>query len=315
MRPSLFELFGEPVPAYFTLLCVGFALATWFCARWAKRSGLDHEVMIDTGLIALLCGIVGSRVLHVLADGYFWQYVYMCTDPVRSEWKMTQTQCADAGWAWNATKAVCHPVESDCFAWAAFWRGGLTYYGGLLFAVPVMAWFLRREKFPVLKVADVAGASVPMGLVWGRFGCFLGGCCYGKVTDEGFPLAVRFPAWSAASEGQFRAGELAAPHLESLPVHPTQLYEALGCLLIGAFLTAILPKKRFDGMIFLLFLALYGVLRFILEYWRDDDRGGVLSLSTSQWISLAALALAGGLALVWSKRYPITAQPKGEAHA
>lgn len=317
MRPSLFEIAGEPVPAYFTLLCIGFALATWFCARWAKRSGVDHEAMIDLGLLMLITGVAGARIMHVIADGYFWNYVHLCTDPALSEWKMTKGQCVDAEWIWDATKEICRPKERDCFAWAAFWRGGLTYYGGLIVAIPAGAWLMRRENIPVLKVCDIAGASVPIGLVWGRMGCFLGGCCYGQVTDDGFPLAVRFPAWSAASEGQFRAGELVGPHLESLSVHPTQLYEAIGCLLIGMFLTGVaLPKKRFDGMVILLFLGLYAVLRFAVEFWRADDRGEAFSLSTSQLLSLGALAL---VAVLWpillkrSKSVAASAAPSGHS--
>ncbi|MEZ4257326.1 MAG: prolipoprotein diacylglyceryl transferase [Polyangiales bacterium] len=305
MRPELFRIFGEPVPAYFTLLCIGFALAIWFTARWAERNGLDREVIIDLGLLALVSGIVGSRLLHVFADGYFWDYVHMCTDPSQVGWHITRGECSGIeGAVWDAAEKVCRPTEKDCFAWAAFWNGGLTYYGGLLLAVPACVWFLRREGFPVLKVGDVAAAGISLGLFWGRMGCFLGGCCFGRVTDDGFPLAVRFPAWSPASEMQFRTGALAGPGLESLPVHPTQLYEAFGSLAIAAFLAwYVLPRKRFDGMVLLAFLALYSVLRFVLEFWRADDRGGMGGLSTSQLISLGVVAACAAICrALWARR-------------
>ncbi|MCA9582926.1 MAG: prolipoprotein diacylglyceryl transferase, partial [Myxococcales bacterium] len=141
MRPSLFEIFGEPVPAYFTLLLIGFALATWLCARWTDRVGLDREVMIDAGLYALVWGIVGSRILHVLADGYFWDYVHLCTDPSLVSWKITFAQCEQAEGIWDAAAGVCRPAGRDCFAWAAFWQGGLTYYGGLIGSVGFLYWF------------------------------------------------------------------------------------------------------------------------------------------------------------------------------
>jgi phosphatidylglycerol:prolipoprotein diacylglycerol transferase len=81
-----------------------------------------------------------------------------------------------------------------------------------------------------------------------------------------------------------------------LPVHPTQLYEAVGCLVIAFFLTLhAQPRKRFEGQVMLWFLGLYAALRFGLEYLRDDDRGGVLGLSTSQWIGLIAIAIVAGL--------------------
>jgi phosphatidylglycerol:prolipoprotein diacylglycerol transferase len=89
---------------------------------------------------------------------------------------------------------------------------------------------------------------------------------------------------------------LEAPHLQSLPVHPTQLYEALGCLVITVFLLFWLrPRKRFAGQVFLSFIALYAILRFVLEHWRADDRGELLGLSTSQLLALPALVLVATL--------------------
>ena len=297
MHPRLAEVFGQPIPAYFTMLVIGFGLATWLGARWAKRSRLDHDAIIDLGLFSLIVGVAGARLLHVVADGYFWDYVHLCTDPTLVEWQITQAQCADVEGVWDAAAGLCRPAEADCFAWLAFWRGGLTYYGGLVAASAFGLWFLRRERFPMLKAADMAGMVIPIGLFFGRLGCFLGGCCFGTPVDGELPLAVRFPAWSPASEAQFRAGQLDAPWLESLPVHPAQLYESLGSLAIAAVLMFWLhPRKRFDGEVFLGFLALYAVLRFFLEFVRADDRGGLLGLSTSQLIGVLVLGLC---AVLW----------------
>lgn len=290
MLENIPSLFGEPIPPYFALLILGFGAATYFGVRFALQMRLDKEVVIDLGLYALIAGVAGGRILHVLADGYFWDYVHLCTDPTQVIWKITRAECIDAEGLWDTARNICQPKERDCFAWAAFWRGGLTYYGGLISGVVFGVWFLRKEKFPVLRGMDMAGLIVPIGLFFGRIGCFLGGCCFGLETHGVFGLS--FPAWSAASEKQFRDGSLATPGLPSLPVHPTQLYEALGCLLLSAVLAFYFhPRKRFDGQIFVGFIAGYSLLRFLLEFIRDDDRGGVLGLSTSQLISLAAVAL------------------------
>lgn len=284
------KLFGEPISPYFTMLAIGFAMATWLGVRWAKQVGLDKEVVIDLGLYSLIAGVAGGRILHVLADGYFWDYVHLCTDPAQVVWRISEGECTQAEGIWNAAEKICRPGARDCFAWAAFWRGGLTYYGGLIGASAFGLWFLKREKFPVRKGIDMAGMAIPLGLFFGRLGCFLGGCCFGSV-HEGFP-SVRFPAWSPASEQQFRDGLLPNRALESLAVHPTQLYESLGCLAISAGLLFWLhPRKRFDGQVFLAFLASYSVLRFCVEYLRADDRGGILGLSTSQWLSAIALVI------------------------
>jgi phosphatidylglycerol:prolipoprotein diacylglycerol transferase len=304
MLPTLGRIFGESIPAYFALLTLGFAFATWRMVRWAKRTGVDHEAMIDLGLIAALGGLVGARLLHVFADGYFWDYVHLCTDPSSVVWRTVtdRAECAQLPGSWDPARGVCHASDRDCFAWAAFWNGGLAYYGGLIAASGAALWFLRRERLPVAKVCDAAAVVVPIGLVFGRLGCFLGGCCFGVVSDS--RIALSFPAYSPASEKQFRDGLIASKALPSLPVHPTQLYEAAGCLLIAWLLRAVVtPRKRFDGQVMLAFLGLYAVLRFGLEYLRDDDRGAVWGLSTSQWLS--AIALSGvALGLGWLGRKP-----------
>ena len=299
MLPTLAEIFGEPIPAYFTLLLVGFAVATWLCARLAKREGIDPNTFIDLGLFSVIFGVLGARALHVLADGYFWDYVHLCTDPTQVAWQITPAQCGEAEGAWDSVREVCQPTERDCFAWAAFWRGGLAYYGGLIAAAIFGVWFLRRESVPMRQGADIAGIGICVGLVFGRIGCFLGGCCFGVHTDH--PFGLRFPSFSPASESQWREGLLSAPSLESLPVHPTQLYEAIGCLAIVAFLLWLRPRKRFQGQVILAFIALYAILRFVLEFWRADERGEFLGLSTSQALGIAAVALVAILWTRWSK--------------
>jgi phosphatidylglycerol:prolipoprotein diacylglycerol transferase len=295
MHPSLGELWGHSIPAYFSFVVLGFAVATWLAARWATRSGLDKEVLIDLGLFSLITGILGGRLMHVVADGYFMDYVNLCIDHAAVDWRITPAMCAHYEGVWDAAKNVCHPAEADCFQWAKFWSGGLTYYGGLLSASIFGILFLRRERFPVLKACDAAGMVLPVGLFLGRLGCFLGGCCFGTQTDSW--LAVRFPPGSSASESQWREGLLRTPELQSLAVHPTQLYEAFGCLALAALLMfGLHPRKRFDGEVFLGFVAGYAVLRFALEMLRADDRGGWLGLSTSQLIGLAALAVC---AVTW----------------
>jgi phosphatidylglycerol---prolipoprotein diacylglyceryl transferase len=302
MRPVIFTLLGLDIPAYFAMLSIGFALATYIGARQVHRLGLDREVVIDLGLAMVIAGVIGSRILHVLADGYFWDYVHLCTDPTKVDWHISRSHCLarSVDGIWDQAHNVCHPREANCFAWAAFWAGGLTYYGGLIGAVGYAVYFLRRESFPFWKAADMSGFAIALGLAWGRMGCFLAGCCFG-IEHHG-PLAAFFPAWSPASEAQFKAHRLHSESLPALPVHPTQLYESLGCLLIAVMAYSVMtPRKRYDGQVFVFFLGTYSVLRAILEALRNDDRGGSFGLSTSQIISVLI-----GLGLVpvsqWLKR-------------
>ena len=308
MKGRLFTLFDLiPFPSYFTLLITGFILATVVGALWAKRLGHNPDVIVDLGLAMLLAGVAGARILHVIADGYFWDYVHICTDPSQVHWQITQVECARIGEAtWDAVRKVCVPnphgswseALERCTRWAHFWSGGLTYYGGFI-AASITAWYLLRvDRFPFWRAADMAGMVIPFGLGFGRMGCLLAGCCFGKTTDVAWGLS--FPPHSPASESQFKQGLLPDPGDPSMAVHPTQIYESAVSLTIAAVLLLYLHgRKRYDGHIFLAFVALYAVSRFVLEMFRADDRGAVLGLSTSQLIGVCLLV---GVAVIHRRR-------------
>jgi len=296
VHPDLFHLLGIAFPSYFVLLLSGFLFATALGALWARRIGESGDAIVDLGLAMLLAGVAGARILHVFADGYFWDYVHMCTAPSLVDWPLDRSECLSSNYdgVWDSTKSLCHPAHADCFAWAKFWAGGLTYYGGLLGA-SAAAWFLlRRDGFPFWKAADMAGFAVPLGLAFGRIGCLLAGCCFGATCT--LPWAIAFPWRSAASEEQYKEHLLTSARMWSLPVQPTQLYESAASLAIAAAcLFWIHPRKRYDGEVFAASIALYAVARFFLEFLRRDDRGGFFGLSTSQLIGIALLAFAAAI--------------------
>jgi phosphatidylglycerol---prolipoprotein diacylglyceryl transferase len=271
-----------PVEAYLTLLLVGFTLAIWMARREEDRQGGDGNHIIDLGVWMLVFGILGSRLLSVVADGHFMDFVHMCTDPTLvtpTDGAARAIVCdADAAcgpyYLCDTTRHACYPPR-DCLEVLKFWHGGLAYYGGFLFAVPVGLWYAKRHKLGVWRIADLTSPFIALGLFFGRMGCFLNGCCYGRECS--LPWAVRFPG------------------LGNVPVHPTQLYEALGALAISATLyLGVRPRKRAHGQVFAALLVLYGVLRFVLEFWRADERGGFAGLSTSQWIGIP-LVVAGAI--------------------
>ncbi len=303
MHPDLFSLLGVPFPSYFVLLLSGFMFATALGAAWARRIGENADVIVDLGLAMLLAGVAGARILHVIADGYFWDYVHLCTDPSRVDWPLDRAECVSAayGGVWDAARAVCHPKGADCFAWAKFWAGGFTYYGGLLGAATA-AWFLlKRDHFPFWKAADMAGFAIPLGLTFGRLGCLMAGCCFGETCS--LPWAVSFPPHSAASQAQFKAHLLPTSKVWSLPVHPTQIYEAVASLAIAAVcLVWIHPRKRYDGQVFAAFLVLYAIVRFFIEFVRRDDRGGLFGLSTSQLLGIPIVGFAAALHAARTRR-------------
>ena len=293
MRPELFRLFDIGFPSYFILLLSGFLFATSLGVLWSRRIGMNPDVIVDLGLAMLLAGVAGSRILHVLVDGYFWDYVHLCTAPELVDWPLDRAECVSPayGGVWDATKGVCHPGSRDCFAWAKFWAGGLTYYGGFLGATAAAVFLLRRDKFPFWKAADMAGFAIPMGLTFGRMGCLLAGCCFGAETK--LPWGMSFPPRSPASEAQAKEHALESVRMWSHPVHPTQVYESAASLLVAFIcLYVVLPRKRYDGQVFAAFLALYAIARAIVEVLRRDARGGMLGLSTSQLIGIGLVVAA-----------------------
>jgi phosphatidylglycerol:prolipoprotein diacylglycerol transferase len=293
MRPELFRFFDTGFPSYFVLLLSGFLFATALGVLWARRIGENPDVIVDLSLGMLIAGVAGSRLLHVFADGYFWDYVHLCTDPKLVDWHLEKAECVSDLYrgVWDADNGVCHPKETDCFAWAKFWAGGLTYYGGFLGATGAAVVLLKRDRFSFWKAADMAGFAIPMGLCFGRMGCLLAGCCFGAPSEA--PWAMSFPPRSPASDAQAKAHLLETARAWSLPVHPTQVYESAASLAIAAAcLFWLHPRKRYDGHVFVWSLGLYAVARFVIEILRRDDRGGGLGLSTSQLIGLALVAAA-----------------------
>lgn len=306
MRPVLFE-FHAPLlgmvsfPAYFTMLTIGFGLAMILTVRESRRLGMDHERILDTNLWMVVWGIIGARVLHLIADGHFHDYVNLCRDPMQvpaiDALVSYCTSASQCGYDYLCNQAThhCYPPR-DCLAALKVWRGGLAYYGGFIFAVAFAYYYVRKHQLGWWRTADLAAPGIMLGLCCGRLGCFLNGCCYGKPTQSW--IGVVFPRGGAAWRQQVDAGLIPAA-AQALPVHPTQLYESAGCLLIFAILYYVVrARRRAYGQVFAWMLILYGVVRSLCEIWRDDDRGVFWGfISTSQIISIPLVT--GGLLLLW----------------
>ena len=312
MKPELFHLpvFGIPIYGYGVAVVVGFLAASYF-ARWlANRSGLDGEAFFNAALIALVTGIVGARLSHILENprDFF-------------------------GTGRGFGDALLNIVNIR--------SGGLTYYGGFLLAFPTLVWYAIKKKIPLAVGMDIVAPALMIGLGFGRVGCFLNGCCHGAVCHQSFPLAVQFPYHSNAYVDQFRdpvtrpqlktppefieegpdgkphlkprseiAGEarLAAPGrypdvsaVESLPVHPAQLYSTMTALLLAALLTAYYTLPHIAGRGFALMLMLEGSTRFLLELLRTEPAVAGHTFSLSMLIGLALVGLGVVLWLVFGR--------------
>jgi phosphatidylglycerol:prolipoprotein diacylglycerol transferase len=185
----------------------------------------------------------------------------------------------------------------DVFKW---WKGGVVAYGGFLGGLLGTVVFCRIHRIRLLALADCAVPSLCLGLVFTRVGCLLAGCCFGQPWDG--PWAVRFPAGSPAFEQQALQGLLPAGATESLPVHPTQVYESLAGLALFSVVMLLRRRQKLPGQALVAFFLGYAVLRYAIEVVRADaGRGSIGPFSTSQLIALVTLPAAACFYVSWRR--------------
>jgi len=267
VRPTLVTLGGVELHSYGLAIALGFTIGTVVAVKEAGRLGLpDRGAFVDLLFWVLVAGIGGSRLAYVLLHAGDYGRL-----------------CAGAGAARSAGR-----VLADCAAPLRLWEGGLIFYGGLLGAAAAVAVVVRRQRqWRFGRVADALAPGLALGHAVGRLGCFLAGCCYGKPWDAG----LRFPRGSVAFDEL--AATLPAGATETPPLHPTQLYEAAGELIIFFLLLRARRHRRFDGATALVYALLYGVLRFGVELFRGDQGRGMLGpVSIAQVVSVAVAAAA-----------------------
>lgn len=186
----------------------------------------------------------------------------------------------------------------EIFAW---WKGGVVAYGGFLGGLAAAIVFCRLHKISLLTWADCVAPSLCVGLAITRVGCFLGGCDFGRAWEG--PWAVRFPAGSPASVQQAQLGLLPSGAMESLPVHPTQLYEALAGVALLVLVLAVRRRQRVAGNALAAFAMGYAVLRYLIEMVRADPLRGVIGpFSTSQFIAIVTFVAAAALLYVLRRK-------------
>ena len=244
MHPILFEVGSWPVYSYGVLLALAYLAGLQLAVVRARRAGLDPARVMDLGIYLIIAALVGAKLALVIVD-----FDYFRTRPAEL---------------------------------LSLVRAGGVFYGGLILAVLVGLWLVRRYRLPVWSTADMYAPGIALGHVVGRFGCLLAGCCYGRPTD--LPWGIVFTSPVAAANVGTPLGTA---------LHPTQLYDAGAELLILiALLLTERRGRRFPGRTFWLYLLLYAISRYIIEIYRGDDRGMVMGFSTSQFVSILMVPLA-----------------------
>lgn len=273
---------GIPIHTYGVMIGLGFisavTVAGWLATKeWPGKLGLERRDQIfDLAFYVFIGGIVGSRVHFILVN---WQ-----------DYAAAPSKIFDLG-------------------------GGLVFQGGVVGAAIASYWYCKKNGIEFLRLADLAIPTVSLGAAFGRLGCFSAGCCWGRVTTHArSPFAVEFPgagaknlfggpggtpslAYSSMSDGNtetrwvvestgevtnqavdgaVRISDWVAQHGHTLPIHPTQLYDSFGQMLLFAGFLTLRRFRRFHGQVFFTWLMVYAIHRSTVELFRGDAERGTL---------------------------------------
>ncbi len=264
VHPIILQFGRFTITSYGVMVALAFLAGLWTASRRSPREGIHGEKVLDLGPWLIIGAIVGSRALFVIS---YWQEEF-AGRPLIEIFKV--------------------------------WRGGLVFYGGLIGASLAFVLYARLKKLPLWKFADVLAPSIALGSVFGRIGCLLNGCCYGRECH--LPWAITFPVSSVSAPG-------------GVPRHPTQIYDALLNLVLYAGLAWLFRRKKFDGQVFAVYLVGYAVFRSLVEIFRGDYGEHYVSWATpAQLVSIAILG-AGLVLLFFLPRVAARQKPRLANHA
>ncbi|MBI1849342.1 MAG: prolipoprotein diacylglyceryl transferase [Planctomycetes bacterium] len=326
MRPELFHftlpLIGTiPIYTYGFMIMLGLLVALFVASRRARAMGIDPAALTDLAVYAMVGGIVGARIFYVAQfhDDFDWRLFRLDAATFTSLGGIAGLLAGGVGGLWLARNRMgafgrrrwvtaasttilglvgarllhgfTHPSEVD-FGVFRIDKGGLVFFGGFFVAFVVCLLYVRSHRLPVGRVADVVAPSLILGQAFGRIGCFLQGCCFGKTCS--LPWAVTFPSGyhgareipSPVFDYQVRHMGLDAHAATSLPVHPTQVYSSLFDFGLFLFLSWWLTRRRLDGDVMLLYGILYSAGRFGLEFLRGDNDATFTGLTIAQDLSI-----------------------------
>lgn len=246
MHPVLLDMGRIKVYSWGFMLALAVIAAVVGMSRLFAREGYDEEDVLDLVIILVLAGLLGSRLAYI---GMFQWHEFL------------------------ASPAIIFSISDGGFS-------GLVWYGGLTAGALAFAIFIWKKKYAFWKLADICAPFLALGYAIVRIGCFLNGCCYGKVTGS----------WG-----------MVFPYVDDLSRYPTQLFSSAINLILFLFLWWYYPRRKFAGQVFILYLLGYSVYRFSIEFIRENSIFyGPFSIS--QVYSIIIFVAAIGLYL-WGNRF------------
>lgn len=246
------NVFQYLVPNYFIMFLIAFLVSFTIALKFLRRDGFNQRDSIKVIIIGCFFAFIGARIFGIIEN----YPIYL--------------------------------VEPDRIF--KIWLGGFSMFGGVIFGMIGGFIYLRVKGLNMLRFADGVTPGLAVGLIIFRIGCFLTGCCYGKISN--LPSGIKFPRGSPPFIAQFRDGLVDIHAKFSLPVHPTQVYEMLLGMTIFLLSIQLLKNKKIDGYIFWTCGLIYFSMRFFIDFLRADVRGGFIPfLTTTQIMSLLFIIL------------------------
>ena len=255
MYPKLFEIGPVPVYSYGLMLGITFLVASSLFNRELKRNGMDENISVTITFLCLIGGIVGSKLFYVIEE-------------------------------WNFGGGL--PLSSYLTKDVLLSPSGLTFYGGLIFAIVLVLIYCRSKKLSVLKMFDLMAPGAAIGYGFARIGCHLSG-------DGDYGIPVNGTMWEFLGYSYLNG---TVPTKPGVLVHPTSIYEFIAAIFIFLFLWKSRDKYKTSGIIFAYYLILSGIERLIIEVIRLNPRI-VMGLSQAQIISLVMILI--GVFLLYIK--------------
>ena len=235
MYNEILKIGPVTIHGYGLMIGIGILCALFFGLRLARKKDLNTDEIYNLTILCAVSGFVCAKLLYCIV-----------------EWKVF----------------ISDPL-------AILGSDGFVVYGGIIGATLIAGLYCRKKKLAFFRYFDVVLPSVAIAQGFGRIGCFLAGCCYGKETDSF--IGVVFHNSDYAPNG--------------VPLYPTQLFSSAGCFLMAVILFLYSKKERKPGSAGSLYLIMYSVGRSIIEFFRNDYRGEIGVLSTSQFISIFILII------------------------
>jgi phosphatidylglycerol:prolipoprotein diacylglycerol transferase len=268
MHPEILQWGFLQIRSYGLMLALAFLAGTWLSLREARRLRLDEDRVVTVILVSLVAGVLGARMLYVLEH----------IAEFRREWGSV----------------------------LALWQGGLTLYGGIVAGAVMGLLAAQRLGLPRWSVADALTPAIALGTAFGRMGCFLNGCCYGRPTSQ--PWGVTFPPDS-----------FAGLEFGNARVHPSQLYFAIAG--IALYIVSVLLRDRFraPGQLFWTMLGLLALVRIPLDLTRAYESEAVLltlgrlQVTESQVMSVALILFAALMFARLGREAGVSRGPGAEA--